>query len=80
MKYNNVIKYENIWEVFAAAARDYPDRPLLNYQRGLANLTLTYQEFFQAVKKLAAFLVNQGLHPQDKLIIYTNSSAQWLQI
>ena len=64
----------NLAAHFQGAVRQFPDRPALSDESG----TLTYQEWDQKAQAVAAFLIESGVAPGDRVAAFLPNSADYL--
>src|ERR1700728_683517 len=67
---------ETIGQFFDAACAKWADRPALVVRH--QNLRLTYAELKAAVDRLATGLLTLGLHPGDRIGIWSPNNSEWV--
>jgi len=80
MKFNRVIKYDNLWELFYKNAKIYNEYDCFITVKDSTILASTYDTVFDNVKRLSSLFVNSGLKKTDKLVLYMDNSTEWIEI
>ncbi|OGG07164.1 hypothetical protein A2872_04005 [Candidatus Gottesmanbacteria bacterium RIFCSPHIGHO2_01_FULL_42_12] len=70
--------YETIPEFLASVANRYPTKYALYIRRFLRTTRFTYREVEQISLKIASYLLENGLKPQDKVLIWAPNMPEWV--
>ena len=68
----------NFYQLFAAAARSFPDRPAIDVVRPSSTETWTYAELDADAILWAGWLVAHGVQPGDRCAILADNDARWI--
>ena len=55
-----------------------PYKPALSYRNGADAVTLTYEQLFDAVDRLAAGLITRGLAPGDRVALFLGNRPEYV--
>ncbi|MGD2107795.1 MAG: AMP-binding protein, partial [Phycisphaerae bacterium] len=72
-----LLRGNNLFEVFAGAVRRYGDRPALQVLRGNRWLRYSYNEALRATGAVMQRFVDRGLTPGDRVAICGESCPEW---
>lgn len=61
----------------AQSAAAYPNRPALRERIDDAWQTVSYRDFFEQVQSLARALLDRGVQPGDRVVIYSSNRMEW---
>src|SRR3990167_1858316 len=67
-------------EVLKNSAKKYSDKPALTMKMGFRVVSLSYRQVYDLAKKVALFLKQQGVKPEDKVIICAPNSPYWMPV
>jgi long-chain acyl-CoA synthetase len=73
----SIMSYRSIPAVMKENARRYGKRAAISYKKNGVYHSLTYEEFYERVLKLARGLVKYGMTPGDKVAIFSENSLGW---
>jgi len=68
----------NFYQLFAAAARTFPDRPAIEVVRPTGTDTWTYAQLDTDAMLWAGWLTAQGVVPGDRCAILADNDARWI--
>jgi long-chain acyl-CoA synthetase len=72
------LPYRSIPHMLQVHAEKYADRPAISFKKGGGYLTLSYQQFYIRVLMAARGLRKAGMHPGDKVAIFSENRAGWV--
>lgn len=72
------LPYRSIPHMLQVNAEKYANRPAISFKKGGGYLTLTYRQFYTRVLMAARGLRKAGMHPGDKVAIFSENRAGWV--
>jgi long-chain acyl-CoA synthetase len=73
----SIMSYQSIPAILKDNAKKYAKKPAISYKKEGAYRSLSYEEFYERVLKLARGLCNFGMTPGDKVAIFSENSLGW---
>lgn len=73
----NILSYKSIPAVLRDNSRKYAKKTAISYKKRGVFLSLTYEEFYERVLKLARGLRKNGMEPGDKVAIFSENRLGW---
>lgn len=73
----DILSYQSIPAVLRANAVKYSKKTAISYKKRGEFLSLTYEEFYERVLKLARGLRKAGVEPGDKIAIFSENRLGW---
>ncbi len=73
----NILSYQSIPAVLKENAIKYSTKTAISYKKRGVFLSLTYEEFYERVVKLAHGLRKSGMKPGDKVAIFSENRLGW---
>lgn len=73
----NILSYKSIPAVLRDNSRRYAKKTAISYKKRGVFLSLTYEEFYERVVKLARGLRKNGMEPGDKVAIFSENRLGW---
>ena len=73
----SIMSYQSIPAILKDNAKKYAKKPAISYKKEGAYRSLSYEEFYERVLKLARGLCNFGMTPGDKVAIFSENRLGW---
>ncbi|MDK9705739.1 MAG: long-chain fatty acid--CoA ligase [Desulforhopalus sp.] len=73
----SIMSYQSIPAILKDNAKKYGDKAAISYKEKGTYVTLTYEEFYERVLKLARGLSKYGVTPGDKVAIFSENRLGW---
>lgn len=69
--------YKDLNDLFDTAVKRFPTRVAMRIERYGKKEQYTYEDVDELTKRVAGFLANKGIEPQQKVVLFSNNMPEW---